>query len=138
VQVVLDASLLVALVLREPHAGRVEELIRRWDEEGAVLNAPLLTHYEVASALTRRRATGELSAGDLGEALGIIDDLEIVFHPPAEQARVIEVAAVELGRHSAYDAAYVVLADRLDAELWTLDGPLARNVGAGHRLRLIN
>jgi predicted nucleic acid-binding protein len=138
VQIVLDASVLVALVLREPHAERVEELIQGWDDEGAILSAPLLTHYEVASALTRRRAKGELSAEDVGEALAIIDDLEIVFHPASEQARIIEIAAVELGRHSAYDAAYVVLADSLDAELWTLDGPLARNARDNHRLRLID
>lgn len=34
-----------------------------------------------------------------------------------------------LERRSAYDAAYIVLADRLGGELWTLDGPLARNAG---------
>jgi len=32
-------------------------------------------------------------------------------------------------RKSACDAAYIVLAEELDAELWTLDGPLARNAG---------
>jgi predicted nucleic acid-binding protein len=35
--------------------------------------------------------------------------------------------ALRLARRSAYDAAYVALAVALDAELWTLDGPLARN-----------
>jgi predicted nucleic acid-binding protein len=30
-------------------------------------------------------------------------------------------------RQSAYDAAHVALALSLDADLWTLDGPLARN-----------
>lgn len=33
----------------------------------------------------------------------------------------------ELQRESAYDASYIALAQELDAELWTLDGPLARN-----------
>ena len=34
-----------------------------------------------------------------------------------------------LERKGAYDAAYIVLAEELDAALWTLDGPLARNAG---------
>jgi predicted nucleic acid-binding protein len=89
VQIVLDASLLVALVLREQHADRIEGLIRRWDGEGAGLNAPLLVHYEVASALTRHRATGRLSAEDASEALAVIDNLGIVVHHPFDQARTM-------------------------------------------------
>ncbi|MEX2106519.1 MAG: type II toxin-antitoxin system VapC family toxin [Solirubrobacterales bacterium] len=136
-QVVLDASLLVALVLREPHAERIESLIRRWDAEGAVLNAPLLIHYEVASALTRHRATGGFSAEDAAEALAVIDDLGIVFHTPSDLARTIELA-VDLQRHSAYDAAYLALAERIDGEVWTLDGPLARNAADRYRVTLID
>lgn len=47
--------------------------------------------------------------------------------------------AATLGRRSAFDASYVALARILDAELWTLDGPLARNA-AGQKLpvRLID
>jgi predicted nucleic acid-binding protein len=50
---------------------------------------------------------------------------------------VIDVAAT-LGRRSAFDAAYGALARSLDAELWALDGPLARNaVGQKLLVRLI-
>lgn len=51
---------------------------------------------------------------------------------------VIAVAR-KLSRESAYDAAYVVLAQELDADLWILDGPLARNAGgAGLPVQLID
>ena len=40
-------------------------------------------------------------------------------------------------RHSAYDAAYLELAKRLGAEIWTVDGPLARNAGSRYSVQLI-
>lgn len=108
-----------------------------WDAESAELHAPLLSQYEVASALTRRRVAGDLSPEDAAEALAIIDGLGVAFDPAPDNARAVEIA-VELKRHSAYDAAYLALAERLGAELWTLDGPLARNAGSRHRVVLID
>ena len=45
------------------------------------------------------------------------------------QVEGVQVAdlALRLGRRSAYDAANLTLAQQLGAELWTFDGPLARN-----------
>ena len=117
------------MVLREPHAEAVADLLDRWDAEGVELHAPLLTKYEVASALTRSRVRDSLSPEDAAEALAIIDGLGVTFDLAPDNARAIEIA-VELERHSAYDAAYLALAERLDAEVWTLDGPLARNAGS--------
>lgn len=55
-----------------------------------------------------------------------------------EEGPAVVAMTQRLERKSAYDAAYVVLADRLGAELWTLDGPLARNAGPrGLPVRLI-
>lgn len=46
--------------------------------------------------------------------------------------------ALTLERRSAYDAAYLALAQELDAELWTLDGQLARNAKShGYPVQLI-
>lgn len=44
-----------------------------------------------------------------------------------------------LRRQSAYDAACVALAVQLGSEVWTIDGPLARNGSrADHPVKLIN
>ena len=133
----IDASVLLALVLREPHAEAVSELLDRWDAEGVQLHAPLLTQYEVASALTRRRVRDGLSAEDASEALAIIEALDVTFDLTPNNVRAVEIA-VELERHSAYDAAYLALAERLSAEVWTLDGPLVRNARGRHPVRLID
>jgi predicted nucleic acid-binding protein len=46
--------------------------------------------------------------------------------------------ALSLGRQTAYNAAYIELAERLKAELWTLDGPLYRNaVGLNFPVNLL-
>jgi predicted nucleic acid-binding protein len=50
----------------------------------------------------------------------------IVLHPLRDGAAVVAMTQ-RLERKSAYDAAYIVLAEELKAELWTLDGPLALN-----------
>lgn len=128
---------MLALVLDEPHTATVVGLIDRWVAEDAELHAPLLAQYEVASALTRKRVRDELSRGEVEEALAIIDALDVTFDLAPDKARAIEIA-VELQRHSAYDATYLELAERLGLEAWTLDGPLARNAGSRYPVKLID
>ena len=67
----------------------------------------------------------------------IVGGLPITYDRLPDNARAVEVA-VDLQRHSAYDAAYLALAERLDGEVWTLDGPLARNAAGRYRVRLID
>lgn len=63
--------------------------------------------------------------------------MPIVLHELREGPAAIAIAR-QLRRHSAYDASYVVLAQQLETEVWTLDGPLARNAaGSGLPVRLI-
>jgi len=63
--------------------------------------------------------------------------LPISYHPMLSDGESLIVAALRLGRQSAYDAAYLVLARALSAEVWTLDGHLARNAtGLGYPVHL--
>jgi len=78
-----------------------------------------------------------LDDGALDEAWTVIDELPITYYPLTDAARIARIA-VTLERRSAYDAAYLALAEDLDAHLWTLDGPLKRNaVSHGHTVQLI-
>lgn len=67
----------------------------------------------------------------------MIDELPISYHALNNAPSVARIA-LTLERRSAYDAAYLALAQELDAELWTLDGPLARNAKShGYPVHLI-
>jgi len=137
VTVVVDANLLVALALNDPRAPLVEDRLRAWRSADESLHAPALLRYEAANALTRVVAAGQLAAESAPVIWERIVAVAVTLHSLDDGAAVIAVAA-QLGRQSAYDAAYIALAQSLDAELWTLDGPLARNAsGAGFPVRLL-
>ena len=87
--------------------------------------------------MARAVAAGQLPAPEVSAAWGVVTGVPITLHRLDEGPEVVEVTQ-RLERQSAYDAAYLVLADRLGADLWTLDGPLARNAGSrGLPVRLI-
>jgi predicted nucleic acid-binding protein len=132
VTVVIDANALVALIASEPDGPAVSKLIERWTIEERELHAPALARYEITNVLARQHAAGRLSKEDVASGWQALEELPITYHTLLDGPAVIDVAAT-LGRRSAFDAAYVALARRLDAELWTLDGPLARNA-AGQKL----
>lgn len=136
--IVIDANALVALLAGEQTGPAVSERIDRWIAEGREIHAPALARYEIANVLARQVATGRLSREDVTSGWQALEDLPITYHTLPDGPAVVDTAT-KLQRHSAFDAAYVALAVSLDAELWTLDGPLARNA-AGQNLpvRLID
>lgn len=123
---VVDANLLVVLALDRERGPLVERQFRAWQASGEDLHAPSLLRYEIASALTRALAVGQLTASVAREAWGQIFAVPVQLHELTDGPGVVELA-LQLERQSAYDAAYVALARELGAELWTLDGHLARN-----------
>jgi predicted nucleic acid-binding protein len=138
VSVVVDANLPIVLTSGDPRRPKVEAALRGWLEDDEDLHAPALLPYEVASGLTRLVVAGALPRDRIAEAWHTLLALPIIYHPlGATGDRAIDVA-LSLGRQSAYDAAYLVLAQELRAVLWTFDGPLARNAaGLGFPVRLI-
>jgi predicted nucleic acid-binding protein len=120
--IVADASAVVALLLgdRETHARVRAELAAL-----APIEAPDLITLEVLSAVTRIGRARRFARAEIGAVLGAYDRLPIHRHQTHPfWPRIAGLASW----HSVYDAAYVVLAEALDAPLITADRRLARGI----------
>lgn len=96
------------------------------------LHAPSLLDYEVVSALRGLVLAGHLSAARAQDLLTDFEDLPIRRWPSAD---VLRRRAFQLRDNvSAYDAAYVVLAEALGCVLLTRDARLS--LSSGHSVRI--
>lgn len=123
--IVVDASALFELLLQSPAA---PALVRRLRAPGVTLHAPHLIDAEVAQALRRYAAQSEMTAARSRELVEDLADFPLRRYPHRRLLpRIWEL------RHNltAYDAAYVALAESLDAPLVTRDLRLAAAAGAG-------
>lgn len=114
---VVDCSAIVdAFIVREDNG--TSQLLAQRD-----LHAPHLIDYEFLSAVRRLSAVGNLAPNLAREALELWRNLDINRHP----AEPTTPRTWDL-RHnlSAYDGAYVALAESLDAPLLTSDKRMAR------------
>lgn len=101
---------------------------------GKELHAPALLDFEVVSALRGLTLGGHLTANRALDALTDFDDLRIERWPLAAslRRRVFQLRA----EVSAYDAAYVALAEAIDCPLVTRDARLSRSTGHAARIEL--
>ena len=122
--IVLDASAAVDWLVQTAAARRIESRIFSRNQS---LHAPELLDLEVAQVLRRLLREGALSASRAEAAIQDLLDLRITRYPHS-----VLLPRIWQLRHnlSAYDAAYVVLAEKLGATLLTRDARLAS--AAGH------
>jgi len=99
---------------------------------GEDLHAPALVDFEVVAALRGLVLGNHLTPGRAEDALTDFDDLTIERWPSSDALRR---RTYQL-RHnvSAYDAAYIALAEALDCPMLTRDGRL--RTSAGHHARV--
>ena len=93
------------------------------------LHAPSLLDYEVVSALRGLTLGGHLTAARAEDALNDFEDLPLHRWPYSAPLRLRAFTLRD--RLTAYDAAYVALAEALDCALVTRDARLARAGGDG-------
>jgi len=131
VSVVVDASLIVALLVADERQLAVRAHLEGWVESGEDLHAPAVLPYEVANVLARLVFDGGLEADEVADTWSDLAALDVVLHPFDFIHDGPEVATItsQLRRRHATDSTYIRLAQQLGTTVWTLDGPLARNAG---------
>jgi predicted nucleic acid-binding protein len=128
---VVDASaLLEAIVARDPASGLVERLAEDGD-----LHVPHLVDVEVLHALRRLNAVGEVSDERASDARADFRDLALVRYPHVGLIDRIWDLRYNL---TAYDAAYVVLAETLEVSLVTCDRRVRGAPGHSARVELFS
>ena len=124
--IVLDASVVVDLLTGGPLADRIRQKLAERPEQRI---APHLLDVEVVSAI-RSLVSGRRM--DSSQAAAMLADL--VALPVQRFAHTLLLDRIWRLRHNftAYDAAYIALAEATDSVLYTMDEKLA----TGHRARV--
>lgn len=138
--VVVDASVIVALVVADERQEAARLRFKRWLKSGEVLHAPAVLPFEISNVLARLVFDGALDEADVAEIWNDLAHLGIVLHLFDLTRDGAEIAAIttKLRRRHATDSTYICLALHLDSTVWTLDGSLARNAAdIGLPVRLI-
>lgn len=128
--IVVDASVLAIALIDDGQSGYT---VRR-DLSTHALAAPHLVDLEFVYVVRRLVASGRLGSERAGQAIQDLTDLPIrrCDHVPLVQ-RCWELR----NNVTAYDAAYVALAEALDVPLWTADARLAAAPGVSCAVTLV-
>jgi predicted nucleic acid-binding protein len=124
-QVVADASFCGAWILADEFSEEADRLLSQLVKGTVQLAVPALWHYEMMNLLRSALRRKRLAPEDVSEAIDALEQVPILLEdlPGGPARRRMFHLAVQFDL-SAYDAAYLELADRLKIRLVTCDAKL--------------
>ena len=121
--IVVDASLIIAIVLREANVANAASVFDTLQADP--LTVPAHWPAEVANALWANRRRGRISVDDVNEIVEDIFAFQPVIDPAPPPDRIpFLVAFAETEKLTIYEAIYVQLALAYDAVLGTIDAEM--------------
>lgn len=130
--IVADASAILELLLRTPFGAAVEARLFRADE---TIHVPALLDLEVAQVLRRYVAKGDMTEARARASLDLLIAFPMERYSHESLVRRIWALRENL---TAYDAAYVALAEGLRAPLLTCDAKLAAAPSIRAKIELVD
>ncbi|MDR1444903.1 MAG: type II toxin-antitoxin system VapC family toxin, partial [Treponema sp.] len=118
-EIMVDASTIICIILNEPEKQRIITLT-----EGAELAAPEMIPFEIGNALSRMYKRNRLNEEQIIRAYTLYETL------PLRIVKVNMIKALKLSckyNIYAYDAYYLETSYRLNLPLLTLDGQMKNN-----------
>ena len=127
--IVVDASALADWLLQSPAAGEAVADALRADGDPHTVD---LADVEVLSTIRRKERSREIATDRAAQIVNGLAVVPLIRHATsAFRSRIWELRHT----HTTYDAAYVALAEALDAPLLTTDQRMARS--GGHTAQIV-
>ena len=124
--IVVDASFAGAWILPDEHSAEADKVLAVALRGKEQLAAPELWTYEILNLIVSAGRRGRIDTNELEHAVRLIERIPVEFYD--HQSHAIQNRVLRLALRfslSAYDAAYLELADRLQCPLRSLDSNLA-------------
>ena len=130
--VVLDCSAAIALVLPEEHSAAVSQWLTSLPDDVEII-VPALWWYESTNVLLTAVRRGSIAPVEAREAMAALRAIPQRTDEPPGPVTAMHLFHIGLGYSvTAYDAAYLALAELSGGTLLTLDGDLAEAARAMH------
>jgi predicted nucleic acid-binding protein len=126
-RLVADASAIVDLLAGASNAGAIAAALAPFPE----IDVPEHFHVEAIAALRGMLLRGDLAADRAERALQLLTELRVIRHPVEPLTRVVWSMRDTV---TSYDAAYLAVAQNIDAKLVTTDRGLAAAAQRDQRL----
>jgi predicted nucleic acid-binding protein len=123
VPVVIDASVAAKWLLRDETSKAADAALATVSHEGAAV--PSIFPFEIENILIVAERRQRIGAADVEEAITLLKALDLRIDPFTNGGIGKQVEIARRCDLTSYDAAYLVLASRLRATLFTADDRLA-------------
>ncbi|MDJ0744584.1 MAG: type II toxin-antitoxin system VapC family toxin [Xenococcaceae cyanobacterium MO_167.B27] len=124
----VDANFIVRLLSAPPNAISYNNLWRQWKTVGNQIIAPTIYCYEVTNVFHRMSLAGQILPEEAEQLLESALNLGITLYGDKALHQRALILARSLNLSAAYDAHYLALSERFNAEFYTSDRRLFNTV----------